>query len=494
MANVAYLVLTHGLPYQTIDFLWSVWREEDTYFIHLDGKSPAQSHAAIGAIAAAFPNIHVVPPTICTWGGFSLVEAAMRCLQTALATNESWSHAVLVSGNHVPLRRASDFAEMLEPGRSYLTLHDIDLASARLEPPNWFSGIARRFIYKHYEVPGLGDIRGGFRKAPANVTFFWGSQWWILSRPAVEFVCQSRQSPLANYLQYVAIPDESYFQTVLANSPLKDRLTHIQIIWQQWGSDGRPRFLSDGDLRAAMASKQLFARKADLAVMRDGNGIVANQIATRDRLDWKKSVVAAFTKFLPPETARIVRKQYLHPEVAAPSDYEGRQLATASFLAELSGIIQRHAERNRLVVQLSRSNRDGNETILTCRFPAARTKAKYLLIVRICLLEVAWAGLYVRSKDVAHAFADLRNSNDLHSLDLSLPGVRGFHPHHDVLRFALRRKGVVSLSRSDAIEKLDRIIASYLDILTKIPGVVKTGPKARTKKSAKTNQRLFQKK
>jgi len=487
MANVAYLVLTHGMPYQTIDFLWSVWREEDTYFVHVDGKSPLQAHAAIEAIAAAFPNIHVVPPAICTWGGFSLVEAAMRCLQTALATSDSWSHAVLVSGNHVPLRRPADFAEMLEPGRSYLTLHNIDLASARLQPPNWFSGIAQRFTYKHYEIPGLGDMRGGLRTTPADVTFFWGSQWWILSRPAVEFVCQSRRSSLANYLRYVAIPDESYFQTILANSPLKDRLTHVQMIWQQWGSDGRPRLLSDDDLRTAMASKQLFARKADLTSMRARNGIVAKQIATRDRIDWKKSVLAAFKKYLPREIAMILREQYLHPEVTAASGSEGRKPATALFLDELSGILQRHAKRNRLIVQLSRSNRDGNETILTCKFPAARTQAKYLLIVRISMLEVAWAGIYVRFKDVAHALADLRNLNDLQPFDRNLPGVRGFHTYHDLLRFAIRRKGVVSLSRPDAIEKLDRIIATYLEILTKIPGVVKTGPEARAKSKSRVD-------
>src|SRR5579863_8991433 len=103
MAKVAYVVLTHGEPYQTIDFLWSIWRDEDEYFVHIDRKSPQVAFAALAALEAAYPNIHAVPSDICTWGGFTLAEAEYRCLLSALAGDRSWSHAVLVSGTHLPL-------------------------------------------------------------------------------------------------------------------------------------------------------------------------------------------------------------------------------------------------------------------------------------------------------------------------------------------------------------------------------------------------------
>src|SRR3984885_533444 len=290
MAKIAYLVLTHGLPYQAIDFLWSVWREEDAYFVHVDRKSPAIAGAAFRAIAAARPNIHVVPSVICTWGGFTLIEAELRCLMVALAADPIWSHAVLVSGTHLPLRRADSLAAILEPECSYLTFHRIDLEFAKLEPPNSWSRIAQRLTYEYQEVPGLGDLRGSAKSPPSDITFFWGSPWWILSRAAAEFVCSSRQSPFSEFFRTSAIPNESYFQTILLNSPLRDQLRHRQIVWQKWSANGRPLYLSDDDIQTALTSDQLFARKASEATMRDETGVVAKTIASLDRVSWVKSV------------------------------------------------------------------------------------------------------------------------------------------------------------------------------------------------------------
>ena len=177
MAKIAYLILTHGQPYQTIDFLWSIWREEDAYFVHVDRKSPAFSAAALAAVAAAYPNVHIVPADICTWGGFTLVEAALRCLTAALRAECEWSHAVLVSGSHLPLRRAAAFAAALEPEVSYMTLHRLDLDPANQSPPGRFSGRASRFSYEYEEVRGIGAMRGHARQVPAGSAFFWGSQW-----------------------------------------------------------------------------------------------------------------------------------------------------------------------------------------------------------------------------------------------------------------------------------------------------------------------------
>lgn len=473
MAAIAYLVLTHGQPYQTIDLLWSVWREEDAYFVHVDRKSPAHTHAAIEAIAAAYPNIHVVPSGLCTWGGFTLVDAALRCLTAALATDRFWTHTVLLSGTHLPLRRAVDFAGMLDPECSYLNFHDLDLDVANLEPPNWWTGVARRLTFEYEEVPGLGHISGPARRVPPEVTFFWGSQWWILSRQAAEFVCGSRQSSVARFFRRVAVPDEMYFQTILANSPLKKQIRHQQIIWQRWGGNGRPCLLSDTDLTAAFASRQFFARKAGSATMRDGTGVLAQSVASMDRASWLESVTTAFANFLPPSIAASITDDYRQGEDTGTTR-TGKDFVTRSFINEISAMIGHIASEYGLAAQMSSSVSAEGVAALACRFPGSRTEARYSLIARFCNLEIAWIGLYVGPTDIQKAVADLQKFPHPELLDLNFPQVRGLDSHHEFLEFGLRKKGVVWLDGHRSAENLQAVVREYLEILSNIPGMVWT--------------------
>jgi hypothetical protein len=470
VAQIAYLVLTHGLPYQTIDLLWSLWREEDAYFVHIDRKSPNLAMAGIGAVAAAYPNIHLVPSDICTWGGFSLVEGALRCLRAALIADRSWSHAALISGTHLPLRRAASLAAMLDPDCCYMNFHEIDLDAANRIPADWWSGVASRLTYEYQEVPGLGHIRGSAKPTTSGVTFFWGSQWWILSRRAAELVCSSSHGPLSEYFRSSAIPDEIYFQTILANSPLREQLRSRQLIWQRWSGNGRPLLLTDQDLRQALTSNQLFARKANEATTRDPSGILAGSVASADRAHWVQSVLQAFSDFLPPSILPIMSEDYGQGG-GLDTEFAGSEMATRSLMKDISLTIQRNAADYGLRVQLS-SNVSAADESVSCRFPDSQTAANYSLIVRLCNLEIAWIGLYVPPTDLDGASADLQVFSERELIDFSFPPARGYPAHHDMLVYGLRRKGVIPLDRHGAAENLEAVIREYLEILSHIPGMV----------------------
>jgi FkbM family methyltransferase len=97
-----------------------------------------------------------------------------------------------------------------------------------------------------------------------------------------------------------------------------------------------------------------------------------------------------------------------------------------------------------------------------------------LLILRVCNLQVAWVGLYVRFADLAKAAADLEKFPDQQLIDFSFPQVPGFYLHHDLLEYGVRQTGVVWLDTPPAAENLEAVIREYLEILSKIPGVMAT--------------------
>lgn len=472
MSTVAYLILAHGLPYQTIDLLWSVWRQEDSYFVHIDRKSPPAAEAAIAAIARSFPNVHVVPSEVCGWGGFSLVDAAHRCIASALTSDSSWSHAALISGTHVPLRRAAALADSLEPGFSYLTFHDFDLAAATLQPPNFWSGIARRITVEHQEIPGLGYMRGPTRLPPEGVTYFWGSQWWILSRPAAEFVWGSRNGALANYFRGTYIPDETYIQTLLANSHLKTDLRLRQILWQKW-EEGRPTLLSAEDLAVALTSKQFFARKACEATMQDETGILQRAVASISRESWLRSVTTAFADYLPPSLAPVVTAGYLNRGKVREQGLTESRVRARSFLKRISIRMREVAAELGFSLRISTTIPAINQAILLCEFPNTEAHACYFLILRTCNLEIGWLGIYIKSADREKALADIQDLSTKEVFDSDFPAAAGLVSYSQVLRFDLRKKGVMRLGSVLENENIATIASEYLGILSKIHGMVR---------------------
>lgn len=471
MPRIAYLILAHGLPYQTIDLLWSIWREEDFYFVHFDRKSPPVAAAAIAAIASSRRNIYVVPPVICTWGGFSLVDAAQRCIGLALSVDDSWSHAALISGTHLPLQRAASLASSLEPNYSFLTFHDFDMHAAELEPPNFWSGVARRLTYEYQEVPGLGCMRGPGRLPPPNVTFYWGSQWWILSRSAAEFVWASRDGVLADFFRKSYIPDETYIQTLLANSHLKSNLRVRQIVWQKW-EGGRPKILSDEDIASARTSNQFFARKASEATMQDKTGILERSIASVDRIGWVESVMSAFSGSLPPSMCSTVCDGYQQRGSRPDARLYEKEVGVRSLIEDASERIHRCARDLGCRVHLSSRAPAVNEAMLICEFPDSRTRAHYFLILRVCNLEIAWLGLYLKPPDLDNAAKDLQDFPDSKLIDFSFPAVVGLKPYHSLLEYGVRLKGVIWLDGKSDAKKLEAVIQDYLEVLSRIPGLV----------------------
>jgi hypothetical protein len=65
------------------------------------------------------------------------------------------------------------------------------------------------------------------RKIPLGLVPHGGSNWWCLTRSAVEYVHQFllTHPQVSNYFRSSFLPDEMFFQTILSNSPFASRIT-----------------------------------------------------------------------------------------------------------------------------------------------------------------------------------------------------------------------------------------------------------------------------
>ena len=106
---------------------------------------------------------------------------------------------------------------------------------------------------------GLRRFRTPFSK---GATCFKGSQWFAASQKAVQTLI--RQTRLVKYYRRSLIPDESFVQTVLLNTP-ELRVCNADLWFTRWQRDAdHPDVLTADDVPDAIASGKLFARKFDI--------------------------------------------------------------------------------------------------------------------------------------------------------------------------------------------------------------------------------------
>ena len=118
-----------------------------------------------------------------------------------------------------------------------------------------WSGLVRLYPYR--------------RRFPQGYRPYGGSGYWSLTRECLDYLhAFVRQNPgFVNFFRYVHIPDEIFFQTILLNSPLKERLVNDDLRFAYWpaASSASPAVLvrDDFQLLLTVRPSAVFARKFD---------------------------------------------------------------------------------------------------------------------------------------------------------------------------------------------------------------------------------------
>ena len=228
--------------------------------VHIDAKVDA---APMVAALASGPRVTMLPRHLCHWGLFGHVAASLEGLRWFLrdAAAAAATHVVLLTGRCYPLRPIGSLEDWLA------TLGDVSVLTHDAFPhPRWMDGGAPRIARYHVRLMGRAwHLRVmPQRRVPGGRQPFGGLSYWCLSRDAARLVVATvdAEPGLVRFFRHVWIPDETFFQTILANSPLRDRLVNDDIHYAEWVPH-RPNPNWIADPTAALASGKWFARKFD---------------------------------------------------------------------------------------------------------------------------------------------------------------------------------------------------------------------------------------
>ena len=259
--KICYLILAHNNPSHFDRLINAISYDRNSVYVHIDLKSSISEF-----LPAAAENVVFIKERVSVyWGGYSIVWATLNLLNVALEANCGHDYYCLLSGNDYPIRSKDYINCYLEKnyGQEFINLVEMpnELVSkplSRITTYHIEDGELSKFFLPNFMVNKITKIvnklrlQRDYNKILQGMKPYAGSQWWILSRPAVEYIKNfvlSRKDFVMFY-KNTQIPDESFFQTIIGNSPFKSSAAR-NVTFTDWSrrKGPKPAIIDDDYIR-----------------------------------------------------------------------------------------------------------------------------------------------------------------------------------------------------------------------------------------------------
>ncbi|XP_041943359.1 xylosyltransferase 1 [Alosa sapidissima] len=214
--RIAFMLVVHGRATRQVQRLFkAIYHTSHFYYIHVDMRSN-YLHREMLALAAQYPNVRVTTWRMSTiWGGASLLSMYLQAMADLLAMKDwAWDFFINLSAADYPIRTNDQLVAFLSKYRdmNFIKSHGRDNARFIRK-----QGLDRLFFECDTHMWRLGD-----RKIPEGVSVDGGSDWFLMNHVFVDYVINSQDDLVTNmkrFYAYTLLPAESFFHTVLENSP-----------------------------------------------------------------------------------------------------------------------------------------------------------------------------------------------------------------------------------------------------------------------------------
>ena len=271
MAKIAYILLCHKDPDAVIKQADRLTAAGDYMSIHFDANADPASFKQIKTALSDNPSVTFAHRRIrCGWGEWSLVQATLYALESAVEAFPRATHFYMLSGDCMAIKTA-------EYVHNFLDDNDADfIESFDYFESDWIkTGFKEeRLIYRHffnertqkqrfYTSFQLQRRLGLTRPIPADIDVMIGSQWWCLRRQTIEWVLNftRERRDVMRFFRTTWITDETYFQTVVRHVVPEDEIRSRTLTFLLFSDYGMPVTFYDDHYDLLLSQDFLFARK-----------------------------------------------------------------------------------------------------------------------------------------------------------------------------------------------------------------------------------------
>lgn len=270
MAQIAYLLLCHKNAERVVEQARILTSKGDYVAIHADRNAGSGFYDALRAGVQDNPNVAFANRVACGWGEWSLVQASLNMIDTAVLKFPDATHFFLMSGDCMPIKPAHVIYQTLDDMQQDMIEH------ADFYKDNWIkTGMKEdRLIYRHwfnernqkawfYSSLELQRKLGLSRKIPEGLKMRIGSQWWVLRRDTIDKIRAflAKRKDIVRFFRTTWIPDETFFQTLTMHLVPRNEVVSRPPTLLMFSDYGMPVTFHADHFAMLKSQGALFARK-----------------------------------------------------------------------------------------------------------------------------------------------------------------------------------------------------------------------------------------
>jgi hypothetical protein len=286
--RIAYLIIAHQQPAQLARLVNALQCDWAHFFIHVDAKADVR---VFQAVLNGVPRVTILgrrERVRVSWGGYSLMRAAMRLMIVATESSESFDRYALLSGACYPIKALQQMSQTLKGDTEFVRV-DRRITGDRAQPIT--RNVNRYYLPDNRILNYLGKRSRRFARAADRLIaavprrpftafpLYHGSAFCVLTDAAARYVLDFTKTHhnFLRFLQTTRTSDEIFFQSILKQSPFASHISHDferdaeldafehgahYIDWSDADASS-PKTLDMDDLPRLLSSRSAFARKFD---------------------------------------------------------------------------------------------------------------------------------------------------------------------------------------------------------------------------------------
>jgi hypothetical protein len=241
--KIAYLILAHN-NYGHLKRLLNALNDSNVvFFIHINKRSKMPN------TLNEFDNVVFIERINVWWAGWSQVDATIRLIRQAMIHH--FDYYIYISGTDYPIRPNSFLYNKLSKGGEF-----IDIIEKLVEEKPELR--IKYYYFDCFDRKDLINLKTVFflllertcrlfvqKKTYPFKKIYYGSSWWALSHDCLGYVLDQidNNRDYIRFFQTCWAPDESFFQTIIGNSPFfsncQPNLTYVD-----WDSVPQPALIN----------------------------------------------------------------------------------------------------------------------------------------------------------------------------------------------------------------------------------------------------------
>lgn len=209
---LAFIVTIHKELELFVRLLRAIYMPQNVYCIHVDAKAPREYREAVQKLVSCFPNTFLSSHSeTVTYAGFSRLQADLNCMKDLAKSKTDWKKVVNLCGQDFPVKSNLELVQYMQSQQ----WRDKNMTPGIKQPMSMMYRTQRQYkeiVGSHVAPKGLGLRK---RPPPHNLQLYFGTAYYVLTRPFVDFVLKS---PIAHdFLDWsrdTFSPDEHYWVTL----------------------------------------------------------------------------------------------------------------------------------------------------------------------------------------------------------------------------------------------------------------------------------------